>query len=84
MLLVEHVKYGTVAGVGIHRGAGEGSAGEARFAAVEREAFDVTPVSGGVRPMNGTMLLYHPLRVARTGAGKSAFSGGSLRRPRQF
>lgn len=55
--MVEHVKYGTVANVGIHRRAGEGLAGEARIAAVEREAFAVTPVSGGVRPMNGTMLL---------------------------
>ncbi len=42
--MVEHVKYGTVADVGIHRRAGEGSDGEARFAAVEREAFDVIPV----------------------------------------
>ena len=45
MLVVEHVKNGTVADVEIYRRAGEGLAGEARFSAVEREAFAVPSFS---------------------------------------
>ena len=68
MVGAEYVKEGAVVvDVGIHQRDGGGLVGDVRFEEVERRAYAITPVPGGVGPMTRAMLLYNTLQAARAG-----------------
>ena len=68
MVGAEYVKEGAVVvDVGIHQRDGGGLVGDVRFEEVERRAYAITPVPGGVGPMTRAMLLYNSLQAARAG-----------------
>ena len=54
----------TVIDVGINRLADGSLCGDVSFAEVEKKAYAITPVPGGVGPMTVTMLLYNTLTAA--------------------
>ena len=68
MVGAAYVKEGAVVvDVGIHQRDGGGLVGDVRFEEVERRAYAITPVPGGVGPMTRAMLLYNTLQAARAG-----------------
>ena len=69
-LTADMVKEGaTVIDVGINRLSDGTLCGDVDFEAVEKKAYAITPVPGGVGPMTVTMLLYNTLTAAEKSLG---------------